>query len=443
VVAIGIAAAVIDVSVIVPVFNKKPYLPELLDSLRRQTSDSFDVWLIDDGSTDGSERLCDELAAADQRFHVIHQPNSGWPGRPRNVGIDVSESRYLFFADADDWCEPTLLADLVAFADEHDSDLVLPAVLSEGHSYTTREPVFDSVVDVDPRDAFLTLTPHKLFRRAYFEALGLRFTEDRVPLEDGQLVARVYVGGGRVSRFGDRLGYHYMGREGTNISYAPRDPLAHGRSVAHIMGSARQVPVHADEIILDLYRRKMLRYLGPRYLPGMPPERQSAYVQATAAVAAEFIPAELEAALTPWPRLASRTARLDDPAVSLALAQARADDLVPAERVNGHWFIGPIPADDIVVVRVKARKDPSRGVRVVCRPEWVRIAAPRLEFQVDGRIVPADGELRPQQRLGGEALVSACWDDFEVRVTYDGDPVVQNRLQYRANEAGELVVSGV
>lgn len=147
----------IDVSVIVPVFNKAPYLPELLDSLRRQTSGSFDVWLVDDGSTDGSENLCDEIAAADDRFHVIHQPNSGWPGRPRNVGIDVSESRYLFFADADDWCEPTLLADLVAFADEHVSDVVLPAVISEGHSYTAREPVYQSAVDLDPREAFLSL----------------------------------------------------------------------------------------------------------------------------------------------------------------------------------------------------------------------------------------------------------------------------------------------
>ncbi len=432
-----------DVSVIVPVFNKGPYLPELIESLRRQTSDSFDVWLVDDGSTDGSERLCDETADADEHFHVIHQPNSGWPGRPRNVGVDLSESRYLFFADADDWCEPTLLADLVAFADEHASDVVLPAVLAEGHSYTTREPVFETAIDLDPREAFHSLTPHKLFRRAYFEGLGLRFTEERVPLEDGQLVARTYVGGGRISRFGGRLGYHYMGREGTNISYAPRDPLAHGRSVADIMGSARRVPEYADEIIVDLYRRKLLRYLGPRYLPGMPPERQSAYVEATAEIAAEFIPVELESTLTPWPRLSSRTARLRSPEISVALAQARADELVPAERTNGHWFIGPVPADDIVVVRPKARRTPTKGVRVSVKPDWLRVSAPRLEFHVDGRVVPSDDALRPQQRLGGEARAFACWDELAVPVTYDGEPVVVNRLQYAAGADGQLVVTGV
>ena len=172
-------------------------------------------------------------------------------------------------------CEPTLLADLVAFADAHRSDVVLPAVLSEGHTYTTREPVLENAVDVDPREAFLTLTPHKLFRRSYFDGLGLRFTEEKVPLEDGQLVARAYVGGGRISRCGERIGYHYMGREGTNISYEPRDPSAHGNSVATIMDSARRLPEHADEIIVDLYRRKLLRYLGPRYLPDMPADLQS------------------------------------------------------------------------------------------------------------------------------------------------------------------------
>ena len=190
-------------------------------------------------------------------------------------------------------------------------------------------------------------------------------------------MARAYVGGGRISRCGERIGYHYMGREGTNISYEPRDPSAHGNSVATIMDSARRLPEHADEIIVDLYRRKLLRYLGPRYLPDMPADLQSGYVDATADVAARFIPMELESTLTPWPRLSSRTARLRQPGISVALAQARADDLVPAERSNGHWFIGPVPADDIVVVRPRCARTPP-GVRVVSRPEWVRISAPRL-----------------------------------------------------------------
>lgn len=433
----------IDVSVIVPVFNKGPYLPELIDSLRRQTSGSFDVWLIDDGSTDGSQHLCDQAIAADPRFHVIHQENSGWPGRPRNVGIEASTGRYLFFADADDWCEPTLLADVVEFADTHHSDVVLPAVLSEGHAYTTREPVLHNAIVVDPREAFQSLTPHKLFRRTYFDGLGLRFTEESVPLEDGRLVARAYVGGGRISRFGNRLGYHYMGREGTNISYGPRDPSAHGRSVADIMGSARRVPEYADEIIVDLYRRKLLRYLGPRHLPQMVDERQAAYIEAAASVAEQFIPAELESALAPWPRLASRTVRLRSPEISAALAQARAEGLVPAERANGHWFIGPVPADDIVVVRPRVQKVLTRGVRVVAKPDWIRISAPRLEYHIDGRVVGADEDLRPQGRLGGEAKAFACWDDFEVPVAYEGEPTVVNRLQYRAGEDGQLMVSGV
>lgn len=433
----------IDVSVIVPVYNKAPYLPELITSLRRQTSGSFDVWLVDDGSDDGSERLCDDAAEADPRFHVIHQENSGWPGRPRNVGIDASNSRYLFFADADDWCEPTLLEDTVGFADAHDSDVVLPTVSAEGHAYATRDPVYMDAVDLDPREAFLTLTPHKLFRRSYFDAIGLRFTEERVPLEDGQLVAKAYAGGGRISRFGQRLGYHYMGREGTNISYGSRDPAAHARSVATIMESARRIPDVADEIVIDMYRRKMLRYLGPRHLPQMTPARQQGFVTATADIAERFVDTGLEDTLPPWPRLASRTARLRLPEVSVALAEARADGVVPAERASGHWYVGPVVVDDIVAPRVKARRVPTRGVRVLPRPDWIRVCGPRLEFRVGQRVVAADEFLRPLRRLGGQARAVACWDDLDVPVAYDGEAVVINRLRYDADEDGQLTVTGL
>ena len=70
----------------------------------------------------------------------------------------------------------------MAFADAHRSDVVLPAVLSEGHTYTTREPVLENAVDVDPREAFLTLTPHKLFRRSYFDGLGFAIHRGESPL---------------------------------------------------------------------------------------------------------------------------------------------------------------------------------------------------------------------------------------------------------------------
>jgi glycosyltransferase involved in cell wall biosynthesis len=429
---------VTDVSVIVPVFNKAPYLPELLASLRAQTHASFDVWLVDDGSDDGSEVLCDRAAAADARFHVIHQENSGWPGRPRNVGIDASDGTYLFFADADDWCEPTLLADLVGFAEEHGSDVVLPAVLSEGHSYTAREPVLSDEVDVDPREAFLTLTPHKLFRRAYFEGLGLRFTEDKVPLEDGQLVAEAYVGGGRISRCGHRLGYHYMGREGTNISYAPRDPLAHAHSVSTILRSARRVAVHADEIIVDMYRRKMLRYLGPNYLPRMGEEQQQGWVLGTASVAEHFIPVDLEATLTAWPRLASRTARLREPELSVAVAQARLEGAVPAERVNGHWFIGPVPVDDLFTVRVVAKKVVARGVRVKCRPEWIVLRSPRLEIVVGEDRYPLVEMMEPTLPVPAQGPVIAAWDDVEVPVEFDGEEVLHHGLRLTGRD-GQLL----
>ena len=440
-VALGAAETVTDVSVIVPVYNKGPYLPELIDSLQQQTHDSFDVWLIDDGSTDGSELLCDRIAASDVRFHVIHQENSGWPGRPRNVGIQASSGRYLFFADADDWCEPTLLADLVAYADEHTSDVVLPAVLAEGHAWTSREPVLENTVDVDPREAFLSLTPHKLFRRTYFEGLGLRFTEDKVPLEDGRLVAKAYVGGGRISRCGQRLGYHYMGRDGTNISYAPRDPAAHLGSLISICESARQVPEHADEIIVDMYRRKLLRYLGPNFLPRLPDDLADGYVRASAEFARRYIPAELESALSPWTRLASRTARFNSPDLSKALVLARVEESVPAERKDGHWFVGPVNADDVVTVRAKVKSVPGGPVRALAKPAWIRPASPRLELRTADGEIDLDASLSPAVPPEGPGLVFACWNDLSVPVSYAGDEVIADGLRYWSDD-GQLAVSG-
>ena len=90
------------ISVIVPVYNVEATLPRCLDSLGNQTYRNLEIILVDDGSTDGSGRLCDEYATKDSRAKVIHQPNRGlWAAR--NTGMDAAHGEFLFFPDADDY----------------------------------------------------------------------------------------------------------------------------------------------------------------------------------------------------------------------------------------------------------------------------------------------------------------------------------------------------
>lgn len=90
------------VSVIVPVYNIEAYLPHCLECIEAQTYKNLEIILVDDGSTDGSGRICDEYAAKDPRARVIHQPNTGlWAAR--NAGQDAATGEYLWFPDGDDY----------------------------------------------------------------------------------------------------------------------------------------------------------------------------------------------------------------------------------------------------------------------------------------------------------------------------------------------------
>ena len=92
-------------SIIIPVYNAERYLLSCLDSLKAQKCDSFEVILIDDGSSDNSGVICDQAAEQDRRFRVIHQHNSG-PSSARNAGLDFARGEIIAFVDSDDSVEP-------------------------------------------------------------------------------------------------------------------------------------------------------------------------------------------------------------------------------------------------------------------------------------------------------------------------------------------------
>lgn len=110
------------VSVIIPVYNVKPYLRKCLDSVVGQTYRDLEILIIDDGSTDGSGKICDEYKK-DNRVKVLHTENRGL-SCARNLGLDNATGDWIGFVDSDDWIEPDMYEVLIEKALETGADVV-------------------------------------------------------------------------------------------------------------------------------------------------------------------------------------------------------------------------------------------------------------------------------------------------------------------------------
>lgn len=112
------------VSVIIPVFNVRPFLHEALDSVINQTYQKIEIIIIDDGSTDGSSEICDEYAKKDDRIVVIHQGNEGL-SEARNKGLDIMKGEVIAFLDSDDAYCSDCIESMMTIMNREKSDIVI------------------------------------------------------------------------------------------------------------------------------------------------------------------------------------------------------------------------------------------------------------------------------------------------------------------------------
>ena len=110
----------VELSIVIPVYNVKSYLKRSIDSVLNQDFQGYEVIIVDDGSTDGSSILCDEIAADNERVNVIHKVNGGLSSA-RNAGIAQAHGKYIMLLDSDDWIEEGCLKQFsVLFNQEFD-----------------------------------------------------------------------------------------------------------------------------------------------------------------------------------------------------------------------------------------------------------------------------------------------------------------------------------
>lgn len=108
------------ISIIVPIFNSEKYLIRCIESIQAQTYADWELILIDDGSIDKSEEICEHYVKQDSRIHCFHQKNTGASIARRN-GIQHSNGEYISFMDSDDYIDPLYLQTLFNAIKEHHS----------------------------------------------------------------------------------------------------------------------------------------------------------------------------------------------------------------------------------------------------------------------------------------------------------------------------------
>jgi CDP-glycerol glycerophosphotransferase len=173
------------ISVIVPIYNVQPYLEECLGSIAQQTHRDLEVICVNDGSTDGSGRIADCVAASDERFKVVHQENAGL-GAARNTGIRHATGEYLAFVDSDDYLPPDALELLLRPLRRTGSDFSTGDVRRATPLGLKRSPMHRDVFRKDRPATHVTqfdrllvdrLACNKLFRRQFWLDAGLSFPE--------------------------------------------------------------------------------------------------------------------------------------------------------------------------------------------------------------------------------------------------------------------------
>ena len=192
------------ISFIIPVYNCKSFLPDCVSSIRSAGLADYEILLIDDGSSDGSGTLCDELAAKFPEIRVVHQTNAG-ASAARNRGIREASGELLLFMDADDSIEPKLLSNVLSDSRCAESDLTIFGLAFDyyknGNCYR-RDPLFyptDAVLDSQNwgkefRVLFAknSLSPvwNKVYRKDILQQYHLLFNEGMFLYEDLEFVLR-------------------------------------------------------------------------------------------------------------------------------------------------------------------------------------------------------------------------------------------------------------
>lgn len=208
-----------ELDIIVPVYNTEAYLERCLNSILSQTYKDFNILIIDDGSTDSSYDICEYYAKKHDNIKTIHTNNRGL-SCARNLGIQVSESKYVGFIDSDDWIEKFMLEKLIKDAKQYNADISACNMYAcKSLSVKREKNEINDFEDSDTKVFYnddilkkyykLFSVCNKIFKRELFNSI--KFPEGKI-FEDARTTYKV-ANQAKIATFNRYNGYNYFQRE--------------------------------------------------------------------------------------------------------------------------------------------------------------------------------------------------------------------------------------
>ncbi|MFZ1410313.1 MAG: glycosyltransferase [Micropruina sp.] len=201
-------------SVVVPVLNVAHLLPRCLDSLLAQTHRPLEIIVVDDGSTDDSADVMRRYQQAHSEVHLVSQRHHG-VGPARNAGLSIAEGEFVSMVDADDWVEPTFIADLLALAQSTGADVAVGGFSFDFLGLSLPFPFLPRVDSLTGPEAaelsinlkrFPSFAWNKLYRRSLFHPDDPPFPS--IYYEDLATTPRILLRASKVA-ITRKLYYHY------------------------------------------------------------------------------------------------------------------------------------------------------------------------------------------------------------------------------------------
>lgn len=230
------------ISVIVPVYNVASYLPELVESVQKQTEEDYELLLVDNNSTDGVWEYMQQVPGEDGRIRIFQQKIQG-VGAARNMGLDQARGEYVIFLDGDDHVDANMFALMTAAMDQG-ADLSLCGYITEYQGQPVDETAPEHADQMSGEEFLRRLYEddtvdyqgfiwNKMFRRSRIQQRNLRFREDIAFNEDRLFLTHYLLGETMVRIVPEHL-YHYRVREDSAMGMG-RKYFANEREMTEIV----------------------------------------------------------------------------------------------------------------------------------------------------------------------------------------------------------------